>query len=260
MATTNCPDCGAAVEAGARACGECGRPLPGPEGVETRLRTYWSSPDLGLVAGVVVAGVGVVLVGVQVWLWGILALMLGLALAVLRLEPGRRAAGSALAKASSQRRVVGARSRGQLDLFRLRRELAELEAERSSAYQQLGRAAHEGDEAAAGRATGEVDDLSSRIGAKEAEIAAHQREMEQRVRRAQAETSPRGRLEFPPEPARVPEPFPPPDEGTPPEPARVPEPFPQPVPEPSPDDPPPSPEPPPAPETGERRPPRTANT
>ena len=86
-----------------------------------------------------------------------------------------------------------------------------------------------------------MDDVATLIAAKEAEIGALLGQMEQRVRRAQAEITPTSRLEAPPEPARIPEPFPPPDEGNPPEPAHVPEP--------SPEDPVPDLEPPPAPET-----------
>ncbi len=240
-------------------CGECGAPNP-VAGVETRLRKYWSPPDLGLLGGLLLAGAGIVLFGAQVWLWAALALVLAGAVFLLRWEASRRRAGTAVARLSAQRRVVRARSRGQLELFRLRRELAELQSERNQAYQELGRATHAGDAHAARAATTHVDDARAHIEAKEAEIATLLAEMKERVRRAQGGVAPTDRLEAPPEPARVPEPFPPPDEGNPPEPAHVPEPFPEPVPEPSPGDPPPEPEHPPAPETTRRRPSRASNT
>ena len=145
MSATECPTCGAAVAADAVLCSECGSPNPGHDGVETRLRKYWSAPDLGLLAAAVLAVVGVVLLAAQLWLPAALALGLAAVVVVLRVEAGRRATGAAVARVSAQRRVVGARSRGQLELFRLRRELAELQAERSRAYQELGRATHEGD-------------------------------------------------------------------------------------------------------------------
>jgi zinc-ribbon domain len=258
MSVVECPTCGAAVPAEARFCSECGSPNPFSEGVETRLRKYWSAPDLGLLVGLVLAGAGVVLLGAQVWLWAAVALVLAAAVFLIRWEAGRRRTGAAIARLSAHRRIVGARSRGQLELFRLRRELAELQAERSRGYQELGRATHAGDAHAARAATAQVDDVSGRIGAKEAEITVLLQDMEERVRRAQAEVTPTQHVEAGPEP--VPEPFPPPDEGTPPAPARVPEPFPQPVPEPSPDDPPPQPEPPPPPETKRRRASRASNT
>lgn len=243
MSVVECPTCGAGVPAGAKFCPECGEPGPALDGVETRLRRYWSAPDLTLLAGIALAGAGIVLIGVQAWLWAALALVLALIVFLLRWEAGRRRTGVAFARLSAQRRVVGARSRGQIELFRLRRELAELQAEQSRSYQELGRATHTGDAEAAGDATAQVDDVAARIEAKQGEIDVLLKEMRERVRRAQAE----------PEPGQVPEPFPPPDEGTPPEPARVPEPFPEPLPEPSPDDPPPEPEHPPAPETKRRR-------
>jgi hypothetical protein len=264
--------------------------MPVPEGVETRLRTYWSSPDLGLLAGIALAGGGILLIGIQQWLWGGLALLLAVLVFVLRTDPARRETraflGASRSRLTAHGRVVGARSRGQIELFRLRRELVELQTERSRDYQELGRATHLGDEATAGAATARLDEVDERIAAKEAEIAALVKVMEERVKQAQVEITPTSLMESPPEPARVPEPYPPPDEGEPPEPARVPEPypppdegeppeparvpepapeparepFPEPVPGPSPDDPVPAPEHPPAPETKRRRASRAPNT
>lgn len=245
MSTASCPTCGASVRPESRFCAECGTPVVGPEGVETRLRTYWSSPDLSLIAAVVLAVAGVGLIGAQIWLWGILALALGAAIFVLRWEAGRRGTGALLGRARARlgahRRVVGARSRGQLELFRLRRELAELQSERSRGYHELGRATHAGDRPAADAAAAELDDVAERIAAKEAEIAALVEEMQERVRQAQAEVAPTHQLERSPEAAYVPEPDP------------------EPASEPSPDDPPPEPEHPPAPETKRRRTSRTPN-
>ena len=260
MSVAECPTCGAPVVAETSSCGECGSALPASEGVEARLRKYWSAPDLGLLAGLVLAIGGVALLAVQAWLWALLALGLAAAVFLLRIEASRRATGAAVGRLSAHRRVVRARSRGQLELFRLRRELAELQAERSRAYQDLGRATHEGDSDKASAASAQVDDVAARINTIEADIGRLVRAMEQRVRQAHAEAAAPSRLEAPPEPARIPEPFPPPDEGTPPEPARVPEPYPEPVPEPAPGDPPPEPEHPPAPETRRRRAQRAPNT
>jgi hypothetical protein len=258
MPSIDCPTCSATVPADSRFCPECGTPLPSSEGIETRIRTYWSSPGLGLLIGLGLAGVGVVLVGFQMWLWGILALVVAALVFALRSAVGRREVGGLLAavraRLTAHRRVVGARSRGQIELFRLRRELAELQTERSRGYQELGRATYLGDEPAADAAKERLDDVDVRIKAKDTEIATLVGEMEERVRQAQAEITPTVLLETPAEP------YPPPDEGEPPEPARIPEPSPQPVPEPSPDDPPPTPTHPPAPETKRRRASRTSNT
>lgn len=259
MPAVECPACGASVDAGSVVCGECGSPIEPSAGLSLRLRSYSTARDLGLLAGLALAGAGLVLLVVHQWLWSVLALVLAAVVLLVRWEAGRRRTGAALAKLSVQRRVVGARSRGQIELFRLRRELAELQAERSQAYQELGRAAHAGDQDAAKAATAHVDDVLGRIEGKQTEIAALLDEMRERVRRVQAEgtTDIRGKGLGE---ASVPEPFPPPDEGTPPEPARVPEPFPEPVPEPSPDDPPPEPEPPPPPETTRQEASRASNT
>jgi hypothetical protein len=263
MQPTECANCQAAVPEDSRFCPECGAPAPGPDGIETRVRTYWASPDLSLLAGVVLAAFGIVLGALQMWLWAALVLGLAAVVFVLRSAVGRREAGALVgavqARFTAHGRVVGARSRGQIELFRLRRELAELQTERSRGYQELGRATHLGEDAAAVAAASRLDDVGERIAAKEGEIATLVGAMEERVRRAQAEITPTSMLEAPPEPARVPEPFPPPDEGDPPEPAHVPEPFPEPTPEPSPDDPPPTPEHPPPPQTKRRRASRTPN-
>ena len=238
MSVIECRTCGAAVAADARFCSECGSPVPEQDGVEARVRRYWSSPDLGLLAGIVLAGAGVVLVGAQVWLWAAVALVLAALVFLLRWEAGRRRTGAAIARLSAHRRVVGARSRGQLELFRLRRELAELQAEQGRAYQELGRATHAGDAHAARAATAHVDDVAARILTLEEQIGALVKEMQERVRRAQAEVTPTQPLEAQPEPASASEP----------------------VPEPSSAEPPTAPEPPPAPEPPRRRTSRTSTT
>jgi hypothetical protein len=138
----------------------------------------------------------------------------------------------------ASRAALAARSRGQLELFRARRERAELEAERTRGFQRLGRAVYGDDKAGTKAAREELDGITDRITEKEAEIETMVKEIDRRVQRAQAGGSPTERLEVP-EPARVPEPWPPPDEGTPP----------TPEPEPPPPEPPPEPEHPPAPET-----------
>jgi zinc-ribbon domain len=242
MPVVECPTCGAGVPAESRFCSECGTPKPVADGVETRLRKYWPAPDLGLVAGLVFAGIGIVLLGAQLWLWALLALVLAAAVFLIRWEAARPRTRAALARLSAHRRVVGARSRGQLELFRLRRELAELQTERNHAYQELGRAAHAGDAHAARAATAHVDDVGARILAREAEIATLLEEMRERVRQAQAEVTPTRSLEASPGSVQAPESLQ------------------ERVSDPSPDDPSPEPEPSSAPETKRRRASRATNT
>lgn len=265
MSMVECTNCGSSVPAQSRFCPECGRPLQedAPPGPRSDYWRYWPRDALLVTAGVLGA-TGIVLLGAQLWLWAALALILTAIVLLLRWEAGRRHAGGALGGAwsrlSTHRELVSARSRGQIDLFRLRRELAELQAERSRGFHELGRATHMGDETASAEARARLDEVSARIAAKDGEIGALIEEMEERVRRVQSQVAPTQRLEAPPEPARVPEPYPPPDEGDPPEPARIPEPFPEPVPEPAPDDPPPEPQHPPAPQTKRRRASRAEKT
>ena len=97
MSSSECRTCGATVAAEARFCSECGSPVPEPDGVEARVRRYWSAPDLGLLAGIVLAGAGVVLVGAQAWLWAAVALGLAALVFLLRWEAGRRRTGSGAA-------------------------------------------------------------------------------------------------------------------------------------------------------------------
>jgi hypothetical protein len=146
--------------------------------------------DPVLLAGIALAVAGLVLVGLRLWAWGVLLLLLAAVVLVLSTQVGRRhsawAAVAVRSRLTFHGRVVGARSRGQVELFRLRRELAELQSERGAAYQELGRATHAGDASAAAAAAARLDELLPRIGTKEAEIASLVSKMEERVKQAQA--------------------------------------------------------------------------
>jgi zinc-ribbon domain len=238
MSTVDCVNCGAAVPGESRFCPECGHPLH-QAGEQSSRRRYWAPPDIPLTIGIVAGVVGVVLLGAQLWLWAALALGLSAVVLLYRWDAGRRRAGLALSRIGAHRELVAARSRGQLELFRRRRDLAELQAERSRGYHELGRATHVGDEAAAAAARAQLDDVGVRIQAKEAEIDSLAHEVEERVRRVQAQSAPTGHMEAPPEPTQVPEPSP--------------APIPDPTPEPSADVPLSEPEHPPTSQTRRRR-------
>jgi hypothetical protein len=243
MSAVECPNCASSVPAASRFCPECGRPLAETSSADSA-RSSWP-PDAPLVVVVLVAVGGVILLVGGRWAWGLAVLLLAGLVFLSQREVERRAASTKLFalrdRLSAHREVVSARSRGQLDLFRARRELAELEADRARAFQNLGRAVFEDDETGIKGGRTALTGLVERITRKEAEIETLIQETDERVRRAQAHVVPTAKMESPPEPARVPEPWPPPDEGEPPEPA--------PVPEPSPGDPAPTPEHPPMPET-----------
>ncbi|MEO8290365.1 MAG: zinc-ribbon domain-containing protein [Gaiellaceae bacterium] len=235
----DCPHCGSPAPAESHFCPECGRPL-GVKGSETVVRPpsarLWPPDPYLVIVAALLAG-AIILLVTGTWAWG-LAALLGAAVIFLAIREGeRRAAAYALggvrARFSARRGTLAARSRGQIDLFRARRERAELEAERVRALQRLGHAVfYEGDEGIEG-ARAAVQGVVDRINEKEAEIQALIEHTDKRVQRAQAGVRPTEKLEAPPEPARIPEPWPPPDEGEPPAPAEVPEPSPdQPAPEP----------------------------
>lgn len=249
----DCPNCGSQVSAGSKFCPECGRALADASGAAASPTwRRWPPDPLLVVAAALVAGAVVLLVAGE-WAWGVVAL-LGAGLVFLsQREAERRAARYALAgfgaRIAARRDVFAARSRGQLDLFRARRERAELEPEQTRALQQLGHAVYYKDKAGTESAKAAVAEVVAQIEAKEAEIDTLIKGVHERVQRAQSSVRPTERLEQPPEPARVPEPWPPPDEGTPPEPA----PSPSPEPEPSPAEPPPKPEHPPMPQTKARK-------
>lgn len=235
-----CPHCGHAAPDGSRFCPECGRPLgvEAETAIQPPAAQLWPPDPFIVITGALVIGAVVLLVA-GVWAWGVVALLAAAVVFLATRAEERRAAKYALARLgarfSASRDSIAARSRGQIDLFRARRDRADLEGERTRALQRLGHAVFYEDETGIETERTAVQEVVDKIAAKEAEIQALIDRTEERVQRAQAGVRPTERLESPPEPARVPEPWPPPDEGDPPEPAVVPEPSPdQPAPEPEP--------------------------
>ncbi len=193
----------------------------------------------------------IILLAGGVWAWGVVAFLAGAILVLSQREAERRAARYALAgfreRLVATRAAVAARSRGHLEIFRARRDLAELEAERNRRLHGLGHAVFFGDKSGTKAARETVRTVVDRISEKEAEIETLIRQINESVHRAEVSVRPTERIsaEQPPEPARIPEPWPPPDEGDPPAPV--------PVPEPSPAEPPPAPEHPPMPQSKRKR-------
>ncbi len=219
-----CSHCEAQVPEGSRFCLECGRPLAaGSSGGRLRrlgLPGWLGAPGPITILAIALAVGGIILLAGGVWAWGVVAL---LGTAVLVLLPGqvdRGRVNDVRYRAGAIRESLAVRGRGQVEIFRARRELAELEADRGRLFAELGRAVYEEDDAGTKAARTALAAVAERIETKEAEIETMIRETEERVRRVQGPVQATEVLhdEAPPEPPRVPEPWPPPDEGDIPEP------------------------------------------
>jgi hypothetical protein len=213
MSVAECANCGSAVRADSRFCPECGRPLPTAD-EEAAPRRSRLDPFVLLIAVVLVGGL-ILVVGGE-WAWSVAVALLAAILLLGRREVERRRAARALAslraRAAAAGEAMAARSREQVELFRARRELAELEAQRGRAFHELGRAAFYDDEAGIESARATVAALLERMREKEAEIQRLREETERRIERAQLDVQPTERREASPGTARPPEPWPPPGE------------------------------------------------
>jgi hypothetical protein len=144
--------------------------------------------------------------------------------------------------------AVSVHSGARVELFRLRRELSELAAERAQAARELGEAVYGDAEEQAEQARNRMRELDEALAAKEGEMTRVATEANERIQRAQLQVQPTAVVD----PPQVPEPMPVPSE--PPQPITVPEPtpvpseppMPVPAPDPTPEPSPPMPEPPPS--------------
>jgi hypothetical protein len=133
-----------------------------------------------------------------------------------------RALGEIRERAGVAVETVSAHSSARLDLYRLRREVAELTAARAEAARALGEAVYGGDEKEAANGRNRMRELDRALAEKEAEMSKVAAEANQRIQRAQLQVQETAVVE----PPQVPEPSPVPSE--PPQPITVPEPSPVP--------------------------------
>ena len=192
-----------------------------------------------LAATVAVVVVAIVLFATGHWAIALVLVGLGLLGLAAFLEAVRRTPETPLGRRSAEtfHRVAAyagfaaeafsVRSRVAREVAARRRELWELGTRRNELVFALGEAVARDDAAAADDLKRQVRELDETAAAKEREIADAVSDAEKRVRRAQLEVQPT-------EMVQVPEPYPPPDEGTPPVPEPIPEPMPAPIPEPYP--------------------------
>jgi hypothetical protein len=126
--------------------------------------------------------------------------------------------------------AITVHSSARVELFRLRRDLAQLLAERAECARVLGEAVYADDASASESARARMAELDGLISAKEGEMEQTAAGAMERIQRAQLQVQPT-QIETP-EPPAPPEPYPPPTE--PPVPVPVPEPTPEPSPPPGP--------------------------
>jgi len=270
----NCQHCGAELPHQSRYCPQCGRlsardptavlDVPteetGPVPVnydKTQARYYGVTPaTLALVlAGLALAG-AIVLAVVGHWPLGLILVGVSLLLFVAFLESSRRRPQGTAARSTADAfhglrartgaavASVGTRGRASRRLMGLRRELQRIAVRRRQLLLELGDAVYRGDEQAVKTAREQVKELDELAATKEEEMRTVVAEANERIEQRRLEVRPTEMVEVPddpapgetitPEPARIPEQYPPPDEGTPPQPAIIPEPEPAVIPEPGP--------------------------
>lgn len=276
MPAANCANCGARLPKDGRFCPECGvrtsasndatavEEIPPEETgrvpvhkVAATPRYFGIAPPLALFAIAVAAlAAAIVLFVAGKTIAGALLLAAAALFSVLFVGASKRLPENAVARVG--RRVfatvrdrtgfaveaVSVHSTTRVELFRLRRELSELAAERAEAARAFGEAVYVGaeDQIEAGR--NRMSELEQAFADKEREMTTVTAAANERIQRAQLQVQPTEVVE----PPQVPEPMPAPSE--PPQPVTVPEPspvpsepsVPVPSPEPSPEPSPPQPE------------------
>jgi hypothetical protein len=253
-AAASCANCGSRVPRRSRFCPECGtrigagpretavQELPpeesGPVPVEVSTvepRFFGVTPPAAVLAlaaaslalAIVLLVSGHVIVGGALLGVALLLMMYFVELArrlpeapVSRLSSG--AVGAVRAHAGLALEALSAHSSARMELFRLRRELADILAQRGESVRVLGEAVYAGDEEGSESARSRIAELDGLIAAKEDEMEQTAAGAMDRIQRAQLQVQP---TQVEP-PAPVPEPYPQPSPA--PQPVPVPEPSPEP--------------------------------
>ena len=279
MSPASCAYCGAALHKDGRFCPECGvrtsaandvtavEEVPPDETgqvpvskVAVAPRYFGVAPPLALfaiaVASLVLAIV--VFVGGNV-IAGALLLVAALLFSALFVAAARRLPDTGVSRLTSRAleeirdragfavEAVSVHSSARVDLFRLRRELSELVAQRAEAARALGEAVYGGAEDEVESARQRMSELDQALADKESEMTTVAATANERIQRAQLQVQPTAVVEPPQIPEPMPMPSEPPQPVTVPEPSPVPSepPVPVPSPDPTPEPSPPQPEPPP---------------
>jgi hypothetical protein len=277
MPAISCPNCGALLDSHSRFCPECGVRLAGADDVTVEAippdetgpvpvemavsepRYFGVTPPMAVFALAIASlAVGIASLATGHAIPGILLLVAAGAFAALFVAASRRLPDDAVARlpgraigglrdrAGVAAGAVGAYSSAQMELFRLRREFAELVARRAEAARSLGEAVYRDADEDAANARNLVGELDAAMTAKEAEMTKVATDATARIQRGRLEVQPTAVVEPPEVPEPMPVPSEPPQPVTVPEPSPVPSepPGPVPVPDPTPEPSPPMPEPP----------------
>ena len=261
MRRARCETCGAKLPANAKFCSECGTAVAsgdtvvqetpptedGPTPVEPHVseRRYFGVPPAGVLLVLGVAGViaAIALFATWLWPWGLIVLGVSLFLftgfvSAERHRPGEeshvnRAFSSVRSRAEVTKETIAAQGGARIELAKLRRETSALAKQRGVRARELGEAVYAKNTAATKELTQRMKEIDDQVEAKEAQMAKVTIDANERIGKARLHAQPTQVVasEMPdeaPEPATVPEPSPPPDEGQPPQPAHVPEPYPPP--------------------------------
>jgi type IV secretory pathway TrbD component len=207
---------------------------------------------LVLALATAVLGLAIVLFVIGHWALGLVALGISILLGVFFVEGARRrpdpvarttaeALDSFRSRATVATESLATRGRAARQLLVLRRELQRMASLRTRLLFELGDAVYRGDEQATGTARGQLEELDALTARREKDMQAVVAGAREEIRQRKLEVQPTEMVELPERPgedpgapAVIPEPYPPPDEGTPPEPAIIPEPGPAVIPEPGP--------------------------
>lgn len=253
-AASGCANCGARLPKRGRFCPECGtrvgasagetavEELPlqetGPVPVELATATphFFGVTPPGAVLALAAAflGVGIALLATSHPVVGGALLGVAVVLAAFFVSLARKLPDVAVSRVSSGAmhalreragyavETLAVHSGARVELFRQRRELAELFAQRGQCARVFGEAVYAGDEEGTQSARAQMEELDGLITTKEEEMEQTTAGAIERIQRAQLQVQPTA-IE-PPQP--VPEPFPEPS--PPPQPVPVPEPTPEP--------------------------------
>jgi hypothetical protein len=257
MPAAKCANCGSRLTKKARFCPECGarvgassdetaiQELPPDETGQVPVTMTTAEPHFFGVtppaAVIALAGASLALAIVLLLtdhfiLGGILLVVAGLLFmlfaGLVRRAPETPVARASAGAVSAMRARAGfavetfaAHSSARVELFRLRRELAELLAQRAEFARALGEAVYAEDPEATESARSRMAEVDALISAKEEQMQQTAAGAMERIERAQLQVQPT-MIESPEPPAPSPEPFPSPSE--PPAPTPVPEPTPAP--------------------------------